>query len=147
MSVTVTRVVDLPDGIGVLAERAAAEGQRFVARLCDDFATGNNRFAEAGEGLFEATVSGGLVGVGGLNQDPYTGRTRDGRVRRFYVLPDARRHGVGRALLAAIQSAARPPFDRLTLYTASDVASAFYVSAGFTPSAEHPKVSHWKALR
>jgi hypothetical protein len=54
-----------------LRAESVAEGYRFVGRLCDDWRSGVNRFGASGEGLFVAQGLGGILGVCGLNRDPY----------------------------------------------------------------------------
>ena len=48
-----------------------------------------------------------LIGIGGLNEDPYTENNKIGRVRRFYIAKEYRRKGVGRLLLLRILSDAK----------------------------------------
>lgn len=40
-----------------------------------------------------------IVGVGGVNIDPYTSDINIGRIRHVYVLPAYRQKGVGKELL------------------------------------------------
>lgn len=72
-----------------------------------------------------------------------------GEVRRLYVRPAARRHGVGRALMAAlIDEARREGYQSLRLETLEGMAAAraLYASLGFreappwrAPSTDHDK--------
>ena len=77
-----------------------------VRRLVDEWRDGSNRFDRPGEAVFGAWVEGRLVGVCGLNIDPYVRDERMGRVRHLYVLTACRRHGVGRLLMARVIEAA-----------------------------------------
>src|ERR1700678_3620791 len=89
----------------VLAELRAEsvrEGWRFIERLCADWVSGANRFDAPGEALFLALADGQVVGVCGLNHDPYARDSLTGRVRRLYVAQGHRRHGVGRTLLETV---------------------------------------------
>src|SRR5579862_5168647 len=53
------------------------EGCRFVARLCEEWASGVNRFEKPREVFFGVFVGSNLVGIGGLNrQTKGTGRLR-----------------------------------------------------------------------
>src|SRR5262249_10404426 len=84
---TIETLRDLPPDRGrdLLADSEAA-GSRLVPPLVDDWAGGPNRFDRPGETLFGASVGGWLVGVCGLNVDPYAGGALVGRVRHLYVL-------------------------------------------------------------
>jgi len=144
---TTTRIRTLPDDIGDLAEPARREGYRFMRRLIDGFDSGENTFASPGEALFEVRVFGKLVGIVGLNVDPYAADGAVGRVRRAYVHPDHRSHGIGAILIEAIEKHARGTFDVLRLRTDSEAASRFYVGIGFVPIHGIAEVSHVKRLR
>ena len=126
----------LDSALDVLMQAAEREGHRFVRRLVDDWRAGANRFNRPGELLFGAYVDGRLVAVGGLNRDPYADDARTGRVRHVYVLPEARRSGVGQALLQRIVTEASPAFEVLRLRTTTQEGAAFYAALGFTRTGE-----------
>lgn len=113
-----------------LLTESVAEGYKFVARLCDEWISGDNRFAGPGEALFVAQNLTGLVGVCGLNRDPYVDDPSIGRVRHLYVLPAFRRQGVGRALVRGVMDAASLHFRSLRLRT-TPAADSFYRALGF----------------
>ena len=54
-----------------------------------------------------AMDEGGIIGAAELVIDAVVGRDREGWVKYLVVEPDCRRHGVGRALLAAVSDLAR----------------------------------------
>jgi len=143
----VSRIIVLPDDLNGLAAKAGREGFRFVDRLIYDFASGTNTFSNAGEALFEVRKAGALIGIGGLNKDPYSGDATVGRVRRLYVDPDYRGEGVGRCLMEAIEHAARDSFSQLQLFTDTIRARKFYSRLGYEAVAGNEKVSHVKRLR
>jgi GNAT superfamily N-acetyltransferase len=110
-----------------------------VRRLAEDWATGRNRFDRPGEALFGALTDGHLVGVCGLNVDPYAAEPRVGRVRHLYVLTAHRRLGVGRQLVVTVVAAARGPFAMLRLSTVNPEAARLYEALGFR---RHPADAH-----
>lgn len=132
MWVTIDRAAELPRETPELAVEAAAGGFRHVRRLIDDWTDGGNRFDGAHEALFVARGGRIVVGIAGLNADPYAAPgARAGRVRRMYVSAAARRKGVGRQLLAAVVRQASGVFDELRLRTDDSGADGFYRRMGF----------------
>jgi GNAT superfamily N-acetyltransferase len=143
VTVVVERLHDLPpDGLAGLIAESERAGWKFLRRLAEDWASGANRFAGPGEALFVARRGRRVVGVCGLNVDPYAAAGRVGRVRRLYVLSAYRRRGVGRRLVAAVVAAARGAFDRLRLRTESAEAARFYEGLGFRPCAGVADCTH-----
>ena len=132
----------LPGHLAAAAEEAERAGYRFVSRLVDEWASGINRFDRPGESLLVAVLGGQVVGVCGLNADPYLSNNRVGRVRHLYVLAAHRRAGIGRRLLNAVIAAARGKFDRLRLRTKDAEAAAFYQRLGFRPCVGEPDCTH-----
>jgi GNAT superfamily N-acetyltransferase len=139
--ISIAKVKDLD--LNVLQElrvESSRAGFRFMERLCDEWASGANRFNDSGEALFLAVVDGEVVGVCGLNRDPYASAPNIGRVRRLYVLREHRRYGVGRALLNAVIIHARNHFSILRVRT--DAATEFYAANGFRPDASDAEATH-----
>ena len=81
-----------------------------------------------------------MVGICGLNRDPYASDSRIGRVRRLYVAPAQRRHGVGRELLETVVTHARRHFRLLRVR--SEAANEFYTAQGFRRVASDEEVTH-----
>ena len=133
---SIERVTELAPGCfdALLAESEQA-GSLIVRRLVDEWASGANRFDRAGEALFAVRIEGRLVGVCGLNVDPYSAEPRLGRVRHLYVLSAYRRRGIGRQLVAEVIAASRGRFDHLCLSTGNPVAARFYERLGFRSAA------------
>ena len=110
-----------------LVSESQHEGFQFLARLCEEWASGTNRFSQRGEALFGLFDSGALIGVGGINrQDASTGR-----LRRFYISPLHRRRGWGRRLVHHILSHATPYYRSVVLRTTTDSGDGFYRACGF----------------
>jgi len=114
-----------------LIAEASAQGFGFMERLCREWLDGTNRFDGPGEIFLAARLDSRIVGVGGLNRDPYTDDPSVGRVRHLYVLADFREQGIGRALVERLASAARPHFAMLRLRTDTGRGARFYESLGF----------------
>jgi GNAT superfamily N-acetyltransferase len=118
------------------------EASGFVRRLVDEWAAGTNRFERPGEALFAARLGDRLIGVCGLNVDPYAAAANVGRVRRLYVLTAYRRLGVGRQLVQAVLEASRGRFDVVRLRTTNPAAARLYESLGFRPSSDTADATH-----
>lgn len=132
LTIIIERLSDVhPEQLAVLIADSERVGQRFVRRLADEWASGINRFDRPGEMLFAAWRERELVGVGGLNVDPYAATPRVGRVRHLYVLSTARRLGIGQQIVERIIEAARGSFDSLRLRTGNPDAAGLYERLGF----------------
>ena len=142
----VLRVTELPAGITTLANTAELEGYAHVTRLIDDFKAAENRFTQPGEALFACFAGEHLVGVGGVNQDPYDANPHAGRVRRVYVHPDYRRQRLASALMATLERHASRHFETLNLFTSSEQACSFYRHLGYLKRHDADKISHTKIL-
>jgi GNAT superfamily N-acetyltransferase len=119
------------EGISKLVEESKRDGFRFLERLVTEYQSGENTFQKPGEMLAGAYHDETLIGIGGINQDPYSQHEKAGRIRRFYVLKEHRRQGVGELLLSALLTAADDFFDFAVLRTDTKEASLFYIQAGF----------------
>jgi len=129
---------DLPDGFPALLADAASEGVGNMARLADGWASGDQRFDRDGEALLGALLAGELAGIGGLSLEPAAAEPAR-RVRRFYVRPAFRRHGVARALASALVQEALDQVDLLTCNAAASPAAApFWEAQGFSSNGSGP---------
>jgi len=141
--VSIERISDLAAGqLAALVAESEAQGLRFVRRLAEDWASGANRFDRPGEALFVARADGRVVGIGGLNVDPYAAEPTVGRVRHLYVLTAYRRLGIGRRIVEEIIEAARGRFERLRLSTSNPEAARLYERLGFHPRADDVHCTH-----
>jgi len=139
----IARVTDLSrDRLAALLAESEASGYRFVRRLVDEWERGVNRFSRPGEALFAAESGGQIVGVCGLNVDPYLDDPRVGRVRNVYVLAACRGRRIGRRLVECAISTARGHFDRLRLRGEEEGPARLYESLGFHPCAGMPDCTH-----
>lgn len=137
---------EAPPVLGLRQESEAA-GIRFIAKLMDHWASGANRFDQAGEGLWLLWDEHEPVAFVGLNVDPYLGRPEVGRIRHLYVAKAWRRHGLARALVAWALEQALPHFEVVTLRSLDEQAAAFYRQVGFHESPRFDQATHWWPLK
>ncbi|WP_245631804.1 GNAT family N-acetyltransferase [Alicyclobacillus ferrooxydans] len=143
----VTRVKDLNvDDVYPLVLESEKEGFRFVRRLYDEYMSGANRFGCDGEALFVARQLNQMVGICGLNRDPYRPFGNVGRVRRLYVHTDFRKYGVGRQLVSNVIMEARRFYTTLSLRTDNPMADQFYRAIGFSTDHAPDNATHWLSL-
>ncbi|WP_274436528.1 GNAT family N-acetyltransferase [Alicyclobacillus sp. ALC3] len=143
----VTQVWDLNvDDVYPLVLESKKEGFRFVGRFYDEYVSGANRFDRDGEALFVARKLNQIVGICGLNRDPYSQFANVGRVRRLYVHTDSRKYGVGRRLVSNAILEARRFYATLVLRTDNPVADQFYRAIGFSTYHAPDNATHWLSL-
>jgi GNAT superfamily N-acetyltransferase len=134
--------INLPvAGIERLQQESVTEGYDFIETLTEDWASGANRFDGLGEMLCGCFDEGELVGVGGLNFDPFAGDPQIGRVRRVYIRSAWRCKGIGTALLTTLIEEGRLHFRRLRLRAENPAAARLYERLGFVPI-EHRDATH-----
>jgi GNAT superfamily N-acetyltransferase len=143
----IQRLTDIAQ-LADLAADAQADGRGMVLRLVREWEAGVNRFEKPGEVLCVAACgrSGRVVGVCGLNRDPYAGDPAVGRVRRLYVARSHRRQGIASALLRRLIADAACGFRVLHLRTHDPVADAFYRQMGFSAVSGDPYCTHRRAV-
>jgi|SRR5579859_2925183 len=124
-----------------LADEAKREGIDFIKRTIDDWHSHINNFSRPGEKLWGLVAGTELIGIGGLNRDPYTKELNAGRVRHIYIRQTYRRMGYATLLMNAIINQAKRQFTMLRLFTDNPAASAFYEKLGFQKTTGD-KVSH-----
>ena len=140
----IERISEISDSVLDLAAVARNEGYKNIDTLTREYRSGLNRFRDAGEGLFGVVEDGRLLGIGGLNVDPYENSWEVGRVRRLYVHPASRRDGVASLLMREIEALATQNFSRVQLFTTSSTARRFHTSLGYRVVESGDKVSHEK---
>src|SRR5215831_8861546 len=110
--------------------QARAEGHLFLERLAADWEAHTMRFNREGEALLTARVTGVLAGIGGLTIEPVVPGAL--RMRRFYVKPQFRRHGIGCKLAAVLLERACSS-SRLVTVNPAPASFTFWESLGFVP--------------
>lgn len=125
-----------------LIEECSAEGFAFMKKLEDEYLSGSNRFDKHGEVLYAAYHNNQIVGICGLNLDPYEEKPTIGRVRHLYVAKEYRRLGIARQLVTQIIHEAKQHYHELTLRTYNREADKFYRSIGFSTNSDYKSVTH-----
>jgi len=128
-------------GIEELRREAREEGYDFLDRLVEDWHSGENRFDGPGEIFCGCFDEGVLVGVGGLNRDPFLADPQVGRIRRVYVRGAWRNRGAGRALVHSLLGTARKCFRSVRLRAENAGAARLYERIGFT-AIDDPNATH-----
>jgi N-acetylglutamate synthase-like GNAT family acetyltransferase len=133
MDIVINRLDGLPPDIGFeLLQASIRENFSPIQWLIDQWKDGQNQFSLPGEALYEARDGDRLIGVCGINQDPYVdSKLRLGRIRRLYVLPEYRRQGVGRKLVLRATVDAHSHFSEINLRTFDTQSAKFFEAIGF----------------
>ena len=82
-------------GFSALRAESLAQNLNMLRRLAENWQNGENRFNAPGEKLLGAFAHGQLVGVCGLNIDPFSQQPRAGRIRHLYIADRHHRQGIG----------------------------------------------------
>jgi|SRR5690606_15319565 len=140
----IERVTSLEEyKLDLLIEDSLSEGYKFIKRLVDEYTLGSNKFDKNGESLYVAKIDDEVIGIGGLNIDPYLNLSDVGRVRHLYVLRKNRGTGVGKKLLNAIIDEARANFRTIRLSSTDNPAAIkLYIECGFLEVEGTYKASH-----
>lgn len=126
------RRIELPaPGIEELRVEAFSEGFDFIERLIKEWSNGENRFDAPGEILCGYLDQERVIGLGGLNRDPFLKLSLVGRIRRVYVRPAWRNLGVGRNLVTTLVEHAEKNFQSVRLRADNPNAARLYESMGF----------------
>ena len=151
MDLEIQPVESLPlEEVAPLVAESESEGFFPLGRLVREWQSGQNRFDQPGEALFVARRGAQIVGICGLNRDPYLKPPQPpdppgmqtGRVRHLYVAIGARGSGVGGRLVRAVIDASRGHFTRLRLRTDCPIAARFYGALGFVATPDDPTSTH-----
>ncbi len=124
-----------------LASEATCNGYHFVQRTIAEWNSGLNQFSGPGEVLWVLQSGADVIGMGGLNRDPYLDDAHIGRVRHLYIREAYRRQGYASFLMRHILFRARAHFTALRLFTDNPDAAEFYEGMGFA-RVEGERVSH-----
>lgn len=130
MSFALTPIVSLPAGFAALAVASQREGYDFLKRLAarwNDGAYDDDELAS----VWAAEEGGVLIAIGAQTYDEYDPCPLHRRLRHFYVRPDMRRSGVGRALAQQLILDAFELAPRLHVRATHEGSHAFWDAMGF----------------
>lgn len=130
-----------------LVQESKDEGFNFLLKLINEYKNEINTFNKTVECLYGIFQGENLIGIGGLNVDPYTENNKIGRLRRFYISKDYRRTGLGNLLLNRLLSHAEKNFQIVVLHTDTKQGNAFYLANGFVRGNMYKGSSHYKTLQ
>ncbi len=130
-----------------LVQESKDEGFNFLLKLINEYENEINTFNKTVECLYGIFQGEKLIGIGGLNVDPYTENNKIGRLRRFYISKDYRRTGLGNLLLNRLLSHAEKYFQIVVLHTDTKQGNAFYLANGFVRGNMYKGSSHYKILQ
>lgn len=139
----VLRETELPvEAMSPLVDAAGREGYSFVVRMLRDWSSGKNRFKDRGEAFFAAWEHSTVLGVCGLNIDPFLKDPQVARLRHLYVMPAHRGRGTGAELCRRAVAYAKPTFTRVRLRTPNAKPDPFYEHLGFARVFGDPKTTY-----
>ena len=128
-----------------LADESTSDGDLFIQKTINEWESGANTFSKTGEKLWALVIDNEFVGLGGLNQDPYTNDKNVGRVRHVYVAKKYRGQGLSKVIMNLIIEQAKKHFTLLRLSTHNPIAASLYESLGFK-KVDGYKVTHQMSL-
>ncbi len=122
-------------------------GYGMIERLITEWESGITDFSNKNEAYFAYEEYGKILGIGGINEEPYLRIKEYGRMRHLYVLKTWRHRGIGKEIVRATIEFAKAYYELVTLMTPKDgSADAFYESIGFKKCDSLERVSHTLAL-
>ena len=134
--------------LNIIIKQSKEEGFLIGERLVLDYKNGTNTFKNIGEALFGAFNNNGeIIAIGGLNRDPFSDKPYIARVRRFYVINEYRRNGIGSLLLKNIINEAKKYHKIIVLRTNTPEGDHFYTSNGFIKVDSYPSSTHYMELK
>jgi GNAT superfamily N-acetyltransferase len=132
MSFALTKIGILPAGFAALTAAAEREHFRFLQRL-ETCWRGASYEEDELASVWAAEDCGVLIAIGAQTYDEYDPSPLHRRVRHFYVRPDMRRSGIGRALAQQLMLDAFELAPRLHVRAPHPPSRAFWEALGFTP--------------
>ncbi len=144
----IKKITDIHNaGLDQILTESKKYGYGMIERLITEWESGMTDFSDENEAYFAYEEHGEILGVGGINEEPYLRIKEYGRMRHLYVLKQWRRKGIGKGIVNATIEFAKDHYNLMTLMTPKDgSADAFYESIGFKKCDSLERVSHTLVL-
>jgi len=98
----IKRISDIHSaGLDEILTESKSLGYGMIERLIFEWESGANDFRKENEAFFAYERGGKVLGVGGINEEPYLHIKHYGRMRHLYVLKEWRRNRVGTEIVKA----------------------------------------------
>ena len=133
----IAQLNELPDHFDLLVTESQSENFNFLYKMRQEWDSGTNNFSKKGEIVFGAFHQGLLVGVCGLNIDPYADNEMVGRIRHLYVSAPYRCTGLGSQLVNNCLQYGKNIFCTIRLRAANSNTDQFYQDIGFLKITEN----------
>ena len=142
----IEKVINLDENeIGEILTESESFGYHYLTKMIDQWKTGQNRFSKSKEQLILYKDGERVVGIGGINEEPYIKESSYGRLRDVYVLKEYRRKRVASQIVEHLIEFGRKHYKAITLRVPDNAeASPFYESMGFLATQEIETVTHMK---
>lgn len=122
-------ITALPAQFNDLRADARAEGFTNIEALWREWHEESRYFDRPGEMLVIAFIGQDVAGIGGVTEDFIDASWL--RMRRFYVRPNFRRQGVGKAIAEYLLGRALRLNRQIVLHTETSEGAAFWQAMGF----------------
>ena len=144
LDVMIEEITDIEKvDLAEILEESKGLGYGMIERLIREWKSGETDFSKENEAYFAFVADGKVVGVGGVNEEPYLKIKEYGRMRHLYVLKSWRRKGIGSAIVGTTIDFAKKHYILMTLMTPKDGRSdSFYEGIGFEKCTSLNRVSH-----
>jgi multimeric flavodoxin WrbA/GNAT superfamily N-acetyltransferase len=142
----IERVTNIEEiDIEELLSESESFGYQYLTKMINQWRTGENRFSKPNELLIVYKNAEKVIGIGGINEEPYLKKRDFGRLRDVYVLSQYRRSNIGTQIVEHLIEFGRKHFKTITLRVPENIeASPFYESLGFLKTGEIETVTHVK---
>lgn len=127
----IERINKLPIDVDDLVQQSEEEGFNFIRRLQTEWNNNLNRFDRFGEFLLAAYSVEKIIGICGVNVDPYTSKQGVARLRHLYVSPAYRSNDVGSDMVKHCLDNVPGNFKMIRLRVPTPETGRFYEKLGF----------------
>lgn len=128
-----------------LLMESESQGYHYLTKMVSQWESGENRFARGNEKLICFKENEKVIGIGGINEEPYLRRKGYGRLRDVFVLTKYRRNHIGRQIVEHLIEFGKRHYKAITLRIPENKeAGPFYEAIGFLRTDDIETVTHVK---